>query len=78
MGIANTLPLLDSEINLISSYVGSPWSVVGSCANGTDIANMEDVSDDMIFIMTHGRYDTRYLTICQKLFDGRYEMQPPP
>ena len=62
MGIAKTLPLLQDEVDVISSFLRRSYSVVGSCGSGTDIANMEDVSEEMIAELTKGpRYNPNFI-----------------
>ena len=56
MGVATALSLPDESVDIVSSFVGRPWSLAGSCGScGDDIANMDDVSDEMIAILTQGR-----------------------
>ena len=62
MGIAATLPLLDNCVDEISCLARrDAWSVGAACGSGTDIANMDDVSDDIITILTDGQYDHIYI-----------------
>ena len=62
MGAAKTLPLLDNCVDDITCFARrDAWSVGASCGAGTDIANMADVSDEIISILTNGRYDPTHI-----------------
>ena len=56
--LANTLPLALPEgvTQNIASFAGRSCSVTADCGIGSDIANMEDVTPEMIYILSHGDY----------------------
>ena len=71
MGIAVTLPLLDNCVDEISCFARrDAWSVGATCGSGTDIADMDDVSDDIITILTDGQYDHTYIQALMKMSDN--------
>lgn len=62
MGVANSLPVNENAVDLISSFVGRPWSVVGTSNGGAyDIANMDDVSESTISILHQGKYHEGFI-----------------
>ena len=61
MGLANTLPLSDGIPGIISSFVGRTCSVAADCGMDADIANMDDVSDELIDILTKERFDSEFI-----------------
>ena len=69
MGVSNIFPLPNNVMYSISSYVDRPWSVAGSCGAGTDIAEMDDVSEEIIAILTR-----EFTTYDSELIDVRIEL----
>ena len=71
MGIANVLPVNDSAIDIIHSFVGRPWSIAGTSGTETDIANMADVSHSTITLLHQGIYEIEFLH--EILYEGSLE-----
>lgn len=69
MGIARCLPA--GVADNVVSYAGQPWSEAGSCASGSSIANLDDVSEDTITALTQGAYDNKFIMGFQRLTDLR-------
>ena len=61
LAIACTLPLPDGIPGTISSFVGRTCSVAAD-SGCDDIANMSDVSNDQIKVMTEGEYHHEIIT----------------
>ena len=61
LAIATTLPVPDGIPGIISSFVGRTCSAAADSGCG-DIANMSDVSNDQIKVMTEGKYHHEIIT----------------
>lgn len=77
MGLANALPVPDAISGLISDFVFRSCSNVGECGSETDVANMSDVSDETVGVLTSGTFDPYWIQFCQKCNQPQLKRQNP-